>query len=156
MAANYSESFVLSASQEQVFSVLGDMNFLSCVKLTPHSQFPEANGGRTFHFRSGVTFSSWGENVQIAAYALSPVTTQVTVRSECSLPTQIIDWGKNKSNVKSIHAQLSSIAGSQPAAPAPVAAPAPAPVTAPHFCGNCGTKLDEAAVFCPTCGTKVR
>src|SRR5665647_487555 len=39
---------------------------------------------------------SWGENVQ-ATIGYGPRGAVVTLRSECALPTQVIDWGKNLS-----------------------------------------------------------
>lgn len=53
--------------------------------------------------RSGISFSSFGENIVVI---LKPdgqsETTRVFVASECRLATTLVDWGKNKRNVKEI------------------------------------------------------
>ncbi len=44
---------------------------------------------------------SWGENVE-AWISQGPEGAAIQLRSECSLPTQVIDWGKNRKNVERI------------------------------------------------------
>ena len=44
---------------------------------------------------TGVNFRSWGEKVKIIFLEDH----SISVTSQCSLPTQCIDWGKNKANV---------------------------------------------------------
>src|SRR5262245_36074271 len=46
---------------------------------------------------TGVSFWSWGEGVTIE---LGPDEGEMFVRSQCSFPTQCIDWGRNASNVR--------------------------------------------------------
>src|SRR5262249_2621791 len=45
---------------------------------------------------TGVNVWSWGEKITITFVAGN----SLVVRNECTLPTQCIDWGKNKSNVR--------------------------------------------------------
>ena len=52
---------------------------------------------------------SWGENVQ-ATIGYGPRGAVVTLRSECALPTQVIDWGKNRQNVERIVEALRPLA----------------------------------------------
>lgn len=56
----------------------------------------------TFSYSHGVTFTSWGENITVTLSMSPNNMVRVDVRSECSVPTQIIDWGKNKENVNAI------------------------------------------------------
>jgi hypothetical protein len=53
-----------------------------------------ARGG-AWYVAPAVSVFSWGEQIVIAPLAPNVV----RIRSECSLPTQCIDWGKNKKNV---------------------------------------------------------
>ena len=55
----------------------------------------------------GFSFRSWGENVSV--HVDDTGTVQVT--SECSMPTQLVDYGKNKSNVTRFLAGLSARLG---------------------------------------------
>lgn len=48
-------------------------------------------------YSTGTNFFSWGEKIIILFQDEI-----VSVRSKCKLPTQILDWGKNKKNVKNI------------------------------------------------------
>lgn len=51
-----------------------------------------------------VNLSSWGEKVRVEI-SYDGV---VTVRSECAMPWQCIDWGKNGDNVRKFFHQLTS------------------------------------------------
>lgn len=48
-----------------------------------------------------VGWRSWGENVE-AWISHGPRGTSVRLRSECALPTQVVDWGKNRKNVEQV------------------------------------------------------
>lgn len=52
---------------------------------------------------------SWGENV-LATIRYGPRGAVLTLRSECALPTQVIDWGKNRQNVELIVEALRPLA----------------------------------------------
>lgn len=56
-----------------------------------------ARGG-AWHIAPGPSLLSWGEKMTITPLAPNVV----RVRSECGLPTQCIDWGKNAKNVRSL------------------------------------------------------
>jgi|SRR5262245_19989850 len=49
-----------------------------------------------------ISLWSWGERVTIEFF---PDDT-LSITSKCSLPTQCLDWGKNRSNVKKFIAKL--------------------------------------------------
>jgi hypothetical protein len=58
------------------------------------------NGGGGY--LRGITktgWRSWGENVE-AWIGPGPRGATVQLRSACSLPTQVVDWGKNRQNVE--------------------------------------------------------
>ena len=45
--------------------------------------------------------SSWGENITVTLTGYSNGT-HIRIYSECSMPTQLIDWGENEKNVKEL------------------------------------------------------
>lgn len=55
-----------------------------------------------FEVSTGVNFRSWGEKVVIDFMEDH----SISVTSKCALPTQCIDWGKNKANVNKFLAEL--------------------------------------------------
>ena len=66
------------------------------------------NGGALFRFAHKVSLTSWGENVTITVTPYGAAQCVMHVRSECALPTQIVDWGKNGKNVNEILGYLTS------------------------------------------------
>ena len=74
------------------------------------AQGPE---GWTWRIVADVSLASWGEDMSIVA--LGPQ--HLRVRSQCSLPTQCIDWGKNKKNVQRFVTALLQAMGASQGAP---------------------------------------
>ncbi|MDP3275424.1 MAG: hypothetical protein Q8Q09_09540 [Deltaproteobacteria bacterium] len=64
------------------------------------------------HFTGSVSmsFGSWGEKLTIVRVAPD----RLTVRSECSMPTQVFDWGKNDKNVRQFYMALIAVSQGQP------------------------------------------
>jgi hypothetical protein len=58
-------------------------------------------GGVLVVLDHSMSFSSWGEEIKVTLLNGGPQTT-VDICSECSMPTQIIDWGKNTENLNMI------------------------------------------------------
>lgn len=52
--------------------------------------------------KTKISLWSWSENIEVRIQDDG----HVKVKSECSLPSQFIDWGKNKRNVKQIFESL--------------------------------------------------
>lgn len=50
---------------------------------------------------------SWGEQIRVTIYNDGTL----TVRSECALPTQCFDWGKNSRNAQKLFEQIERFAG---------------------------------------------
>ncbi len=65
--------------------------------------------GWVWRVGSGMNLMSWGEDLTLMLHAPQ----HVEIRSECTLPTQCIDWGRNETNVKRL-AQALYHAMSQP------------------------------------------
>jgi hypothetical protein len=68
----------------------------------------EANpDGGSLAARAGFSLRSWGENISV--HVDDAGTVEVT--SQCLLPTQMVDYGKNKANVNRFLAGLSARLG---------------------------------------------
>jgi len=65
-------------------------------------------GGGVMHGSVPTGWRSWGENVT-ATVGFGPAGSLVTLVSECAMPTQLLDWGKNRANVERIVAQLRAL-----------------------------------------------
>ncbi len=176
MAANYSNNYIFNATIAQLVPVIRDRAFANELNIEMKSENPMPNGV-WYRFHHGVTFTSWGEKITITLTPASPTATNVHIKSECGMPTQVIDWGKNKQVVCNVYECMERnyqryistappVQQGQIPTPAPIAtAPAPiatAPVqespapTANKFCTNCGAPIHTEANFCGGCGTKLR
>ena len=153
MAAEFRNAVTVNADIQQVCALLSDPAFGGTLKLVYKSQAPSYNGV-IFSFSSETSFTSWGEHVTITVMPTAGYGTQIDVYSKCSLPTQIVDWGKNKENVTRIlsyvQQNLARYAPAQYAAPAP----APAPFGGNRFCPHCGAQVPVDALFCSRCGNR--
>jgi hypothetical protein len=59
----------------------------------------------SFSANTGVSLWSWGERVEIDVGRDG----RLLIRSECCMPTQCIDWGRNRSNVERFLKKLDRI-----------------------------------------------
>ena len=110
-----------------------------------------AQNGIMITMTHGMTFSSWGEKILVTLTAQGNQT-EIEVFSECAMPTQLFDLGKNKENVAQILGYLAS------GAPQPQQGYAQPQRQAGGFgfCPNCGNALNTDGAFCPNCGAKVK
>ena len=129
------------------------------------SENPQGTGV-WFRLHHGMSMRSYGEKITVT---LTPdaAGTQVDILSECGLPTQLVDYGKNAENVRIIFQYIEACLASatQPqAAPAargtaqpqqaPSAASQPRPQAEARFCAKCGTPRMPGANFCAKCGSR--
>ncbi|GEM_PF-1985570 len=136
------------------------------------SENPEADGRVWFRVLHGMTMTSYGEKITITLRPMG-AGTDVHILSECGMPTQLVDYGKNRQNCEAVFAYLErgievytqprqAVQAPQQAAPFTQGAPA-APAAAPVsfaaqdfvFCTECGTKNSKGSRFCMNCGTKL-
>lgn len=165
MAASFQQEKVYQIPAANFFAELRSPHFWNTLNFVFRSENPTP-GGYWYRFHHGVSMASWGEKLTVTVVALSPTATQVTVHSECGMPTQLIDWGKNKSNVNKVFAHLETCvrANVTPPPPPPYTVvstaqnPLPAAPVAPVdnvcFCAGCGTRMLKTDRFCGTCGRK--
>ncbi len=122
--------------------------------------------GLLFFLRHGACLASWGESIKLALVAQGDQT-GVDILSECSLGTQVVDWGKNRENVIALFNYLTQgnpylgqgYAPPQQSFPQPQQGGAPAPQAAAVgsvTCPNCGNSVEGNAAFCTVCGMRLR
>lgn len=64
-----------------------------------------------FYARTKFSMSSFSEYIEVS-YTHQPFSTTLKFKSICALPTQIIDWGKNKRNFKRLEKELEKLMSS--------------------------------------------
>ncbi len=154
LAANHTETYMLNINIQTIYGILGDPRFYEGYKLTFLSSAPVQNGAK-YRYSTNVNFSSWGEYIDIDAIFINDNTTQITIKSECAVPTQFVSWGKNKKNVTDLYNYLvSALSGYINTVNTPPQA-APQNSVQPKFCIHCGAPLGGAAKFCQNCGNPV-
>ena len=171
MAARHETTYVFNTTVDHLRAIILSPDFSSFLNIALKSENPTPSG-IWFRFHHGTTFTSWGEKITLTLVKIKEETTQVIINSECGMPTQVIDWGKNKQNVTNIYKHLYKlIFTAPPAAEAqPIYAAAPklepeapkpepeAPKSEParaKFCHHCGAPVKPDANFCSSCGTKL-
>ncbi len=149
MAAQFQDTKVYNYPIIYFLNELRSTRLCNELRLTLKSETPETDHIR-FSFNHGVSMSSWGEKITVTVTPLSDSVTSLHIHSECGMPTQVIDWGKNKKNVNSLFSHLEKYicfpSVIQPmsdaektnfniavpvAVPAPTPEPSPTPVAAP-------------------------
>jgi hypothetical protein len=101
MAANHQETRIYQMPMDNIVAILRSPRFAIELNLEIKSENPTAEGV-WYRFHHGMTMQSYGEKITVTLNARSDGSVQVIVYSECGMPTQVVDWGKNKSNVEII------------------------------------------------------
>lgn len=161
MAANYKNTYTMNVSLQQLCDVIRSQAFADKLRVLMKSENPTPTGV-WYRFHHGTSFTSWGEKITITLTPLAANLTQVDIHSECGMPTQVIDWGKNKQVVCNVYEYLEANAPYAPVAPATPTAPAapmapaqPIAPSAPRFCTSCGAPVELPSNFCSRCGAKL-
>lgn len=95
-------------------------------------------------FMHGISFSSWGEEIIITLTPLTASCVNVDIFSECSMPTQFIDWGKNEELVARIFSYIHSN----------IYYATTSSNTEKCYCFNRGKSISSDSIFCAYCGKK--
>ncbi len=163
MAAKQYKGKTYNVPAHILTNIVKSQNFISATALTVTS-FDDYM--MTYRFKHGISLSSWGETVTIQITRMAENVTNMNVISECALPTQLVDWGKNTENINKIYNYMDR------AVPVAMSAPAAQNAVPPQGynqrppmmnhqtnevkrCVNCGAQLMNGAVFCTACGSKV-
>lgn len=113
MAANHQEIRIYRVSVDNIIAILRSPQFCVSLNFEMKSENPIA-GGIWYRFHHGMTMSSYGEKITVTLSSLNDGSVQTTVHSECGMPTQMVDWGKNKSNVEIIFNYIESALNQAP------------------------------------------
>lgn len=146
MAANFHQAFIFNVPMDTVLNIVRDIRFANTLDFELKSENPTPSCV-WFRFHHGTSFTSWGEKITITLTPISNFQTNVDVHSECGMPTQVIDWGKNEENASKIFEYID--VNSRPMPPQHNYAPPRL-----YFCSNCGCQLMPDAIFCNNCGSK--
>lgn len=98
MAASYQTAIEVAAPPPQVEGAV--FHAFTAAGLTG-----VRGGGGTMHGRVALNLWTWGETLS-ATIGFGPRGATVMVRSECAMPIQLFDWGKNRKNVERVIAAL--------------------------------------------------
>lgn len=101
MAANFSDKVLATAP---LMMLVDRIRVIRDYQIT--KEYPDGRGGVYFELIHSISFSSWGENISLHMSPYNDTQTLIEIKSECSLPTQLVDWGKNKKNVTTIMSYL--------------------------------------------------
>jgi hypothetical protein len=66
-----------------------------------------AEAGRIVRGTTGLNLWSWGETITMTRLS----ETRWKIRSECSMPLQLVDWGQNRRNVERVEKALRAALG---------------------------------------------
>ena len=161
MAAKHQKLFVMNARIELISIIIRDSRFSQALRLELKSENPMADGV-WYRFHHGTTFTSWGEKITITLKRINEVSTSLDIHSECGMPTQIIDWGKNRQNVCNIYEYIerelkrgANYAQAASALPNASATYVSSEATV-SFCSQCGSRVTPNDNFCTKCGNKIR
>ena len=157
MGAKHFDSRVYEMPSERIVDIVKSRIYSDELNLALKSENP-TDTGVWFRFHHGVTFTSWGEKITVTITALQGNTTKVDILSECGMPTQVIDFGKNQRNVNTLFECLNKHLKSN-IQPLPVEnrmiGKDVTEASNTTLCARCGALLAQDAAFCSKCGAKV-
>ena len=62
--------------------------------------------GCCFRLQRTISAASWGEDISLTILPVDAYNCSVQIYSECSMPTQLVDMGRNKKNVAELFAYI--------------------------------------------------
>lgn len=110
MAANHQEIRIYQIQIDNIVAILRSPRFCAELNLEMKSENPTATGV-WYRFHHGMTMASYGEKITVTLNVINGGLVQVNIHSECGMPTQVVDWGKNKSNVEVVFNYIEAALG---------------------------------------------
>lgn len=101
MGASFQNNIVFQCSVQQLIAIVKDPEFSKKLNMKMVEE-TQSEVGLVYRFNHGATFTSWGEEITITVIPNEDRTVCVDVLSVCVEQEQMIDCGKNKSNIKHI------------------------------------------------------
>ena len=152
MAAKYQQTYTMNAGIQVLCNIIQSKAFADKLRTEIKSVNPTPTGV-WYRIHHGASFTSWGEKITITLTMLGEAMTQVNIHSECGMPTQVIDWGKNKQVVCNVYeyleASIKNYSEHQQMG-VPICVPADK-----AYCPKCGAPVPIRANFCQACGSKL-
>jgi hypothetical protein len=105
MAASAEKTLFIDVPYDRVFAMM--ITIMSNVGIKSYNCDPAT---KIFTATTGMSFSSYGEDLMIAVIP-TVKGSSVRIRSECSMPTQVIDYGRNKKNIERFAQELGRLLG---------------------------------------------
>jgi len=140
MSAKYSEIKKVHIPCSVIMDALSKPDFFENEKIKFVSSQPTGSG-MVYRYKHGMSLLSHGETILITVTSTIEGATEVEVYSECALPTQIVDWGQNKSNVTNIFNCLDKYLSSTSS-----------PSSNGTVCPYCNQSLPTGSHYCAFCG----
>lgn len=103
MAANKIKTFYINLPFEQVYPFIGQ----GLNNIGAKIEFVDTKTG-VFTSTKEITLTSWGEKITITPFR-TQTGCSLQVKSECILPTQVFDWGKNEDNIQKLAIEFGNI-----------------------------------------------
>lgn len=150
MGASNRKYFITNLDFNNAFNLAGST--LMTMGANIKESYPQM-GRLTAKIGTGVR--SWGENLTVTIFTRQG-SCQVEVLSQCALPTQIVDWGKNSENTAKFEQMFRMLEYAELQQAGAQASPQPPEAGEELFCPNCGAPVPAGANFCPKDGTRVR
>ncbi len=105
MAASAEKTLFIDVPYENVFAMM--LTVMSNIGIKNYTCDPAT---KIYTASTGMSFSSYGEDLMIAVMP-TVKGSAVRIRSECSMPTQVIDYGRNKKNIDRFAQELGRLLG---------------------------------------------
>ena len=157
MGLKYEQQFIFNFHINSLYQLLANMHFLTEMKFTMNMNSYQPQNC-CMRYNRGMSFTSWGEEITILLTPLGDSQTSMHIVSACVMPTQIIDFGKNRDNVTNISKYIMRHIGAFVQNQAPVVTQNQTFVhnSQVKFCPKCGASLaDNRGNFCALCGAKL-
>ena len=148
MAASYQQTYNINAGMQAICDTIRSKGFADKLNTEIKAENPTQTGV-WYRIHHGASFTSWGEKITITLTPLSESATQVNIHSECGMPTQVVDWGKNKQVVCNIYEYIEANVAHNFTPQNNVQASA-------SFCPMCGKPVALNNNFCTGCGTRIK
>jgi len=105
MAASAEKTLFIDVPFDRVFGMM--ITVMTNIGIKSYTCDPAT---KIFSASTGMNLASYGEDLMIA---ITPTVkgSAVRIRSECSMPTQLVDWGKNKKNIDRFAQELGRLLG---------------------------------------------
>lgn len=112
-----------------------------------------------WYITASVSFNFWSYGEDITIQVTEPTPGRPSLTAVSSSKLALVDWGKNRANLRKLFAEIDAVLARMGMAPAAAGNARPQPrgpgaggSREPGFCPGCGAPRSEAHRFCQNCG----